>query len=256
MGSPLVSVIIPVYNGAQFVSKAIDSALIQDVDLEIIVVDDCSNDDTQKVLSKYANNDKIVCLKNESNLGVAQTRNKAVSVARGKFVAFLDADDYWAEDKLKKQLKMIEKTNAPLCVTARELLTPNGEETNRVIPVNEKITYNDLLKHNSISCSSVLILTDIAREFPMCHDSDSHEDYIMWLSVLKKYDFACGINEPLLKYRLSTSGKSGNKLKSAKMTFRAYRYSGLSVAKSIGYFCSYALNGVKKYLLSYVGDKK
>ncbi len=256
MGSPLVSVIIPVYNGSQYVGKAIDSALAQNVDLEIVVIDDCSKDDTQKVLSNYANNDKVICLKNEHNMGVAKTRNKAVSLARGKYVAFLDADDYWDSDKLEKQLKLIEKTNAVICVTARALLTPQGEETNRVIPVNEKISYNDLLKHNSISCSSVLMLTDIAKEFPMCHDDDSHEDYIMWLSVLKKYDFACGVNEPLLKYRLSTTGKSGNKLKSAKMTFRAYRYSGLSAGKSIVCFCSYALNGVKKYLLSYVGDKK
>lgn len=255
MDNPLVSVIIPVYNGEVLVGKAIDSALNQNVDIEIIVINDCSSDNTLQILKSY-NDDRIVVLNNEHNCGVAKSRNKGVNAARGKYIAFLDADDFWSEGKLKKQLELIEKMNAPICVTARRLLTPEGKATNRVIPVKDTITYKDLLKHNSISCSSVLMLTSIAKEFPMSHDNDSHEDYIMWLNVLKKYNFACGINEPLLNYRLSTKGKSGNKLKSAKMTFKAYKYSGLSTAKSIACFCSYAFNGVKKYVASYYGDKK
>lgn len=76
---------------------------------------------------------------------------------------------------------------------------------------------------------------------------DSHEDYIAWLRLLKKYGQACGINEPLLKYRLSGKGKSGGKLKSARMTFRVYRYMGFGMGKSLICFISYALNGIWKY---------
>ena len=76
---------------------------------------------------------------------------------------------------------------------------------------------------------------------------DSHEDYIMWLQVLRKYGDARGINEPLLRYRLSNTGKSGSKLHSAKMTFMVYRYMGFSMPKSLLCFASYAINGVKKY---------
>jgi teichuronic acid biosynthesis glycosyltransferase TuaG len=80
--------------------------------------------------------------------------------------------------------------------------------------------------------------------------ADSHEDYILWLKILQVHGFACGINEPLLRYRLSNTGKSGSKLKSAKMTFMVYRYMGFGLPKSILCFCSYALHGVRKYLFA------
>lgn len=246
MSEPLISVVIPAYNCAGVIGRAIDSALAQKVALEILVLDDGSSDGLEAVMAGYEGNEAVRFAKNEKNLGAAATRNRGVTLARGKYVAFLDADDYWTEDKLVRQLALIEQTGCVLCCTARELMTPEGELTGKVIPVKEKISYRELLKHNSINCSSVLILTDVAREFPMHHD-DSHEDYIMWLEVLRKYETACGINEPMLKYRLSNSGKSGNKLHSARMTFMVYRYMGFGVVKSMVCFCSYAFHGVKKY---------
>ena len=246
MREPLISVVIPAYNCADVIGSAIDSALAQSVALEILVLDDGSSDELEAVMAGYEGNEAVRFAKNEKNLGAAATRNRGVSLARGKYVAFLDADDYWTEDKLSSQLALMEQTGCVLCCTARELMTPEGELTGKVIPVKEQISYRELLKHNSINCSSVLILTEVAREFPMHHD-DSHEDYIMWLEVLRKYGFACGINEPLLKYRLSNSGKSGNKLHSAKMTYKVYRYMGFGVLKSMACFCSYAFHGVKKY---------
>ena len=246
MREPLISVVIPAYNCAGVIGRAIDSALKQNVALEILVLDDGSSDDLEAVMAGYEGNEAVRFAKNEKNLGAAATRNRGVALARGKYVAFLDADDYWMEDKLSRQLALMEQTGCVLCCTARELMTPEGELTGKIIPVKETITYRELLKHNSINCSSVLIRTDVAREFPMHHD-DSHEDYIMWLEVLRKYHAACGINEPMLKYRLSNSGKSGNKLHSAKMTFKVYRYMGFGVLKSTACFCSYAFHGVKKY---------
>lgn len=246
MREPLISVVIPAYNCADVIGSAIDSALAQSVALEILVLDDGSSDELEAVMAGYEGNEAVRFAKNEKNLGAAATRNRGVSLARGKYVAFLDADDYWTEEKLSRQLARMEQTGCVLCCTARELMTPEGELTGKVIPVKEQISYRELLKHNSINCSSVLILTEVAREFPMHHD-DSHEDYIMWLEVLRKYGFACGINEPLLKYRLSNSGKSGNKLHSAKMTYKVYRYMGFGVLKSMACFCSYAFHGVKKY---------
>ncbi len=247
---PIVSVVMPAYNCAGMICGAIDSALIQDIDLEVVVVNDCSPDDLDAAMERYRDDSRVVYLKNPENLGAAESRNRGVSAARGAYIAFLDADDFWLPGKLKKQLAAMKTSGAVLCATARELLTPEGERTGRVIPVKEKITYRELLKHNSINCSSVLLKTDVAREFPMGH-ADSHEDYIMWLKVLQKYGFACGINEPLLLYRLSSTGKSGNKLHSAKMTFRAYRYMGFGWIKSCTCFISYACHGVWKYLRSH-----
>ena len=249
MENPLVSVVMPAYRCAATMAQAIDSALAQDVALEVLVIDDCSPEDLSGVMARYADREAVVYLKNDRNLGAAKSRNRGVKLARGQYVAFLDADDIWEPGKLRKQLAALEGSGAALCCTARELMTPEGARTGRVIPVKEEITYRELLKHNSISCSSVMMKTETAREFPMHHE-DSHEDYIMWLEILGKYGKACGINEPLLIYRLSNTGKSGSKLKSARMTFRVYRYMGFSWPKSIGCFCSYAFHGVKKYLFS------
>ena len=248
MNKPLVSVVMPAYRCADTIGAAIESVLCQNVDLELIIVDDCSPEDLERAIAPWRQDPRVIYLKNEENRGAAASRNLAVDRARGEYVAFLDSDDIWAPGKLEKQLKLLEETGLVLCCTARELMTPEGKRTGRVIPVMERISYRDLMKHNSINCSSVLMKTSVAREFPMCHE-DSHEDYIMWLMVLRKYEFACGINEPLLQYRLSATGKSGSKLKSAGMTFKVYRYMGFGFGKSLVLFASYALHGVWKHYL-------
>lgn len=246
MDTPLISVVIPVHNCARFVSLAIDSALIQDVPLEVLVLDDMSRDNLDKVMKRYQKDPRVIYSKNETHLGVAKTRNRGVNMARGEYIAFLDADDYWMPDKLKKQLALLEKTGTVMCSTARELMDPDGTLTGHVLSVKKKITYHDLLLQNQLNCSSILIKTAVAREFPMHHD-DSHEDYLMWLEVLRKYRTACAVNEPLLKYRISSTSKSGRKWKSAKMTFRVYRYMGYGVIQSSVQFLSYAVHGFLKY---------
>lgn len=254
MKEPLISVIIPAYRCGNYIARAIDSALSQNVALEVIVIDDCSDDNLEQVMAAYTGNPAVIYVKNQQNLGAAQSRNRGVAMARGRYVAFLDGDDCWRDGKLQKQLTAMERTGAVLCSTARELMTPEGECTGRVIPVKTEIRYRELLKHNSINCSSVVLETAVAREFPMHHE-DSHEDYVLWLEILRKYKTACGINEPLLLYRLSSTGKSGSKLHSAKMTFRVYRYMGFGWIKSCACFCSYALHGAYKYWRSRNGEK-
>ena len=245
----LVSVVMPAYNCAASIGASIESVLCQDVPLELIVVNDRSPDDLDAAMAKYLTDERVVYVTNEQNMGAAMSRNRAMEMARGKYIAFLDSDDIWLPGKLKKQVELLEQSGNVLCCTARALMTPEGVDDGRIIPVAEVITYRDLLRHNSIGCSSVLIRTEAAREFPMGHE-DSHEDYIMWLQVLRKYGDARGINEPLLRYRLSNTGKSGSKLHSAKMTFMVYRYMGFSLPKSLLCFASYAINGVKKYYFS------
>lgn len=251
MKKPIVSVIMPAYNSTGTIRKAIDSVLAQDVDLELIVIDDASGDDLENKMKEagYLDNPAICYIKNEKNMGAAMSRNRGIDMAAGSYVAFLDADDWWEADKLKKQIRHIEETGLALCCTARELVTLEGKETGRIIPVKDVITYRELLHHNSINCSSVLVRSNVIKQYRMAHE-DSHEDYILWLDILKKYQKACGINEPLLKYRLSAGGKSGSKLNSAKMTFKVYRYAGFGMLKSIWYFCCYAAHGIRKYVLA------
>lgn len=245
----LVSVVMPAYRCAATICRAIDSALAQEIPLEVIVINDCSPDDLDAVMERYQKEERVRYIRNEQNQGAAASRNRGVQLARGRYTAFLDSDDWWEKGKLKKQLACMEQTKTVLCSTGRELVTPDGELTGRIIGVRERITYRSLLWHNCINCSSVVLLTEVARAFPMQHE-DSHEDYLMWLAVLKKYGQASAVNEPLLKYRLTTKGKSGNKLKSAAMTFRVYRYAGFSWVAACFWFCAYAVNGVRKYTMA------
>lgn len=246
--TPIVSVIMPVYNGSVYIGKAIESALLQGVPLEIIVIDDGSTDNLDDVLKKYADTDVIRVIHNKHNIGVARSRNRGVRAAKGEYIAFLDCDDWWEPGKLKAQLHLMKKTGCVLCATGRKLVTPDGHSTEKFIRVKEHLTYRDLLVQNPINCSSVVIRKDVAAEFPMVHD-ECHEDYIMWLQILKKYRKACAINKPLLNYRLSNTGKSGSKLQSARMTFKVYRYMNFGYFKSLMCFVGYAFNGVKKYYL-------
>ena len=247
----MISVIIPAYNCENYIATAVRSALSQTTEetIEILVVDDASVDHTKSAVQKLIDENPSANIryhKNKSNLGAAETRNIGIRAAKGEYIAFLDADDWWDPDKLKKQAALIKKTDAPLVYTGRELRNPDGSPAGKTIGVPRTATYESLLRTNCIPCSSVLMKTEVAREFYMCH-AELHEDYILWLNVLKKYKKAYGIDEPLLKSRLSEGGKSRNKLKSARMHYGVYRYMGIPTWKSVLLFFSYAWNGFKKY---------
>lgn len=242
-----VSVVMPAYNAGKYIAQAIESVLRQDVAFELLVIDDCSCDDTVEIVKRYEDGEKVVLLCNEENMGVAKSRNRGIQRAKGKYLAFLDADDWWADGKLTVQCQRLQETKQVLCCTGRELMRPDGMPKGKFIGVPDTITYQMLLRTNSIACSSVLMETEAAREFYMCHD-ELHEDYILWLKVLKKYGNACGINLPMLKSRMSEGGKSRNKLKSARMHFGVYRLMGIGRLSACYYFLQYMFHGIRKYM--------
>lgn len=249
----MVSVIIPVYNAKKYVCEALASVVEQSYVQEVIVIDDGSTDGSMEVVQVWldaheAQTEKIRfhLLCNAHNMGVAETRNRGVKEAEGIYVAFLDADDRFAPGKLKKQVELLEQTDACLCNTARVLMQADGTLTQNIMHTPEKITLADLEQTNYINCSSVVVRRDIMQKYPMEH-SEVHEDYLTWLRMLRDYAYAVGIDEPLLEYRLSENGKSRNKLKSARMTYRTYRLAGYSVWKSCRMFAHYTVMGLKKY---------
>lgn len=246
MDSKLVSVVMPVHNGEKTIRAAVESVFRQDHILELIVVDDRSTDGTQQILDEFGNDERLVRARSEEKLGAAGARNRGVSMARGKYVAFLDSDDEWADGKIARQVRLMENHRYSLCCTGRELLRSDGTRTGRIIGVRERISYRQLLRHNCVNCSSVLLRRETALRYPMEHE-DSHEDYIAWLRIVRDEGEAAGINEPLLLYRLSSTGKSGNKLRSARMTYMVYRYIGFGRAGAFARFLCYAVNGVYKY---------
>ena len=252
----MISIIIPLYNSENFILDALRSALIQDVDKEIIVIDDCSTDKSLETVLDYVKNNhnilkdktRIIVRKNSENLGVAKTRNLGVDIARGDYVAYLDADDMWTSDKLKRQLDVIERADADICNTSRELIDETGISKDIVIGCDKLyITLEDMEKTNYINCSSVLAKRELMLKYPMKYDRKAHEDYYTWLMVLKDGARICNIDEPLLLYRVNSSGKSRNKIKSGIMTYRTYKYAGYGVIRALAMIPSYMLRGLKKH---------
>ena len=246
-----VTVIIPAYNAGQYLSEAIDSVRAQTYsgNWELWVIDDASEDGTEQVAKAYQTRDaRIHYYRQQKNQGVAAARNKGLELAAGNYVAFLDADDWWEPDKLEVQMRTLERTGAVLCCTGRELMHPDGTAAGRRIQVPEVITFKMLLRTNLIPCGSVIVQKKAASEFRFVHD-ELHEDYILWLRILKKYGSAAGVNRPMLKCRLSAGGKSRNKFRSARMHYGCYRYIGYGPIQSFYYMLFYMINGIRKYHL-------
>lgn len=245
-----VSIIMPAYNASRYIEEAITSVLSQTfTDWELLILDDGSSDETRSISQTYADRDpRILCLPNEQNLGVAQTRNRGVSLARGQWIAFLDSDDRWEPEKLQLQLETAHRQHADFLFTGSAFMDENSRPLDYVLTVPEQISYHRLLHQNLISCSSVLIKKDLIRDYPMRHGDILHEDFAVWLQILRdKQICACGVNKPLLVYRVSSASKSGNKIKAGLMTLRVYRYLGIPWVPACFYWCSYFYRSMKKY---------
>lgn len=243
-----ITVITPAYNAASYIEQCIQSVMRQTIHCKMLIVDDCSKDDTVLIAERYEKQypSRIRVIKNSENQGVAMSRNIAVQAADTDYIAFLDADDWWALDKLELQVAALKQSGADACYSGRELMSADGSSTGKVLHIPETVSYSQLLKGNVISCSSVVMRRQDALRYPMEHD-ELHEDYILWLSMLRDGKRFAGVDKPLLKSRLGEEGKSRNKRKSARMTYGVYRHMGIPMWKAIYYFGCYAWNGVRKY---------
>lgn len=245
---PFISVVMPAFNAEKTIESAISSVLSQTYcDFELIVVNDCSTDNTEKIINKFKEKDeRIVYIKNEQNSGVSYSRNNAIKYAKGEWIAFLDSDDIWITDKLEKQINLIEQNpDVVLVYTASSFITANGEPFLYILHAEEKTNYKTLLRKNLVSCSSVMVKKTIVEEIKMPSDKMS-EDYYVWLKILKKYQYAYGIDEPLLVYRLSQNSKSSSRIKSGKMTFNTYHAIGYSNVISFLLTCRYSIHSITK----------
>lgn len=246
----MVSIVMPAYQAERYLETAVRSVQAQTfTDWELIIIDDHSSDCTADLAEALAGADaRIRVLYNQENTGVAGSRNRGVTAARGEWIAFLDSDDAWREDKLEKQLACAVRHHADFLFTGSAFMNAGGEHINSYLPVPEKIGYRELLKQNLVSCSSVLIRRELVLEYPMRHADRLHEDFAVWLQILRDKKLAAyGINEPLLIYRLSAGSKSGNKAKAALMTWRVYRYLGLNPVIAAYYWLHYFIRSVRKY---------
>lgn len=242
----LISIIMPAYNCEKYISETIKSVINQTYERwELIVIDDCSTDRTCEIIQRI-NDKRIRFYKNNSNSGVSYTRNKAISLAKGNLIAFLDSDDLWLSDKLEKQLGLMKYKKCDFSFTGASYINENGKFYNGIFRVPSKVDYKKLRMHNVISCSSVIIKKEFLQKVKMQRD-DIHEDYATWLKILREGNLAYGLNEPLLIYRISRNSRSGNKLKTIKKTYKVFRFIGINPMFSFYYMCNHILKSIKKY---------
>lgn len=243
-----ISIIMAAYNAEKTIRQAIESVLAQSYrDFELLVINDCSKDSTESIIEEYAAKDKRVkMISNPYNIGVSNARLKGLKAATGTWIAVLDSDDAWNPKKLEKQMALQKKTGALLLYTGSSFMDDEGNPINWVMNVPEKVTYRTLLKQNILSNSSSLCRKDLFSRYYVVGDG-MHEDFALWLNILKNGVTAYGVNEPLLMYRISRNSKTGNKLKAAKMNWNTYRYVGLGLCEACCYMVVYTVNGILKY---------
>ena len=236
------------YNAENTIGQAITSVIQQTyADFELIIINDCSTDRTVDVINEFIKKDaRIRLINNSKNMGVSYTRKHGLDEAKGSWIAILDSDDLWLPEKLAKQVEFQKKTNADLLYTGSGFMNVDGKQINWKLNVPEVITYRQLLKQNILSNSSALVRKDLYEKYYAVGD-DMHEDFAIWLQILRNGIKAYGINEPLLVYRLDDKSKSGNKLKAAMMNWNTYRYIGLDITQRIYYQMCYILNSILKY---------
>ncbi len=246
MKDDLVSIIMPVYNGTTTVEESIESVLAQTYPKwELIIVDDCSNDNTREKIIQYQDA-RIRYYRQEYNYGVAAARNKAISMAYGRYIAFLDSDDLWMPEKLERQLAFMQQNNYGFVYTEYRQFTDSPREAGKLVKVQDEVDYQELLKGNDIGCLTVMLDRNIFHEIIM--PPKRHEDYITWLNLLRDGKKAYGMHEDLARYRKSAKSLTGNKWQSLKWTWGVYRNSqSLSCHTALKNMCYYIIKGLKKH---------
>ena len=244
----LISIIMAAYNTEKTIEQAINSVLCQTyTNFELLVVNDCSTDRTAELVKSIAAKDsRVRLISNVKNNGVSYTRKHGLEEAKGDWIAILDSDDAWEPEKLEKQIVLQRRTNADLLFTGSAFMDSEGHPIDWCLHAPKEVTYRQLLKQNVLSNSSALVRKELYAKYYAIGDG-MHEDFAIWLSILKEGKKAYGVDEPLLIYRIAKSSKSGNKVKAARMNWNTYRYVGLNLMEAIYYECWYIFNGIRKY---------
>ncbi len=246
----LVSIITPLYNSEEFISETIDSVLNQSYEnWEMIIVDDCSSDNCVNIVKEYCEKDaRIKLFENKSNSGAAVSRNTAIEMAQGRFIAFLDSDDVWLCNKLEVQIAYMLKNELDFTFSSYNKISELGRIIG-VHKVNKDVRYHDLLKTCSIGCLTAVYDTKrIGKVFmPLIR---KRQDFALWLKILKLTDKAYAIEETLANYRINAGSISNSKRKVLKYQWKVYyEIEKLGFIKSIYYFVFYAFYGVyNKYV--------
>ena len=205
----MVSIIMPSYNTAKFISSTIKSVLAQTyTNWELIIVDDCSTDNTDEVVEPFLSDSRICYIKNEKNSGAAVSRNRALREAKGKWIAFLDSDDLWLQEKLEKQIEFMKKNDCHFSYTNYIEIDENSMLNGRSITGPKRITQHGMYNYCWIGCLTAMYDAETIGLIQIA-DIKKNNDYAMWLKACKKADCYL-LDEVLAKYRRGRTGSVSN----------------------------------------------
>lgn len=196
-----VSIITPMHNSAKFISETINSVLNQThKNFELILIDDCSSDETIKAVNVFLNDKRIKLFKNEKNYGAAYSRNLGIREATGEYIAFLDGDDLWSPTKLESQLKFMNENNVDFSCTYYSLIDENGAKLDKYITAPKKITHKMLMKSCYMGCLTVMYKKSLYPNLQIPDSILKRNDYAMWLKISEISNCYC-LNKYLAMYR-------------------------------------------------------
>ncbi len=220
----LVSVIIPFYKKHLFLKKAVDSVLSQTYeDFEIIIIHDDPEDKNLEFINNIKSLDnRIIILKNSDNLGAGLSRNEGIRIAKGKYIAFLDADDVWYPNKLSNQIHFMENNNYEFSHTSYEIVNLNDQIISKRI-ASEKLDYQKLIKSCDIGLSSVILKKETLKDhkFPSLK---TKEDFVLWLLLARSGIKIYALSQILMKWRKTNNSLSDNTFQKIADGFRVYKY--------------------------------
>ena len=246
---PLVSVIMPAYNAQEYIEEAIRSVQQQTVtDWELLVLDDGSQDETAAIVERLACKDpRIRFLPNDHNMGTARTRNRGLDLSRGQYVAFLDSDDVWLPTKIEQQINALVSEDADMVYTSYSIVGNDGVPCCDDFLVLDKVSLEDMLRRNEIGCSTVLLSQRAQQRYRFPVDF-YHEDYALWLKMLRDGAVAVGVTDILVRYRFHANSRASNKLRSAIRRWHIYRdLLKMPLLQGGWYLVQYIFYGIKKY---------
>lgn len=253
----LVSIIMPAYNCEDFISSSLDSVIAQTYkNWEIIVVDDCSTDQTATIVNHYRNiDDRIKYFKLEKNSGAATARNTGTTIAKGSYIAFLDSDDLWFSEKLTKQIHFMEKNGFNFTCTSYTKINETGEYLGGVVKAWKQLDYIGVLKY-SAGNSTVIYNSESLGKF-IIPIIKKRNDYVMFLQIIKKEKYLHGIDEPLGSHRIRVGSISSNKFSLLKYHWTVYRkLENLSLIKSSYLLLHWVLRTVLKLNITKIKEQK
>lgn len=247
----LISIVIPVHNAEKYIKETLDTVIAQTWDhWELLLVLNGCEDRSEAVIRDFQQNhsDRSIRIITENEQkGAAMARNRGVNEARGRYIAYVDADDLWHPQKLEHLLGFMKQKDAAFVYSGYEFADEWGKGTGKVVHVPEKLVYKEALKNTTIFTSTVMFDLDKLSKEQIQMPCMKSEDTALWWKILRQGYTAFGLNENLVLYRRPKKSLSSNKVEAVRRIWNLYRKAeGLSVISSAYHFCFWAVRAVHR----------